>query len=225
MNKKKINHAVIMAAGRGLRMMPLTKKIPKAMTPVLNSTLIAHAIKNLKKQVKKIHVTVGYKGSLLSSHLIKNNVDTIINSPNKSNSWWIYNSILSNLNEPVLVLTCDNIVNENFSIYIDEFNKKKNCDCLIVSAKPVKNIDGDYIKYDKNLFIKSISRINKTNVYASGIQVINPYRLNKQTKGKNFLDIWKNLINQNKIYISKKIIKNWYSIDTIEQLKIFNKEI
>ncbi len=214
-----------MAAGRGLRMMPLTKKIPKAMTPFLNSTLIAHAIKNLKKQVNKIHVTVGYKGSLLSSHLISNNVDTIINSSKKTNSWWIYNSVLSNLNEPVLVLTCDNIVNENFSIYIDEFNKRKNCECLIVSAKPVKNIDGDYLKYDKNLCIKNISRNNKSRVYASGIQVINPYLLNNQKKGKNFNEIWHHLINQKKIHISKKIIKNWYSIDTLEQLNIFNKNI
>ena len=38
---KKINHAVIMAAEEGLRMMPLTKDLPKPMIPLLNSTIIA----------------------------------------------------------------------------------------------------------------------------------------------------------------------------------------
>ena len=68
--KKKINHALIMAAGRGIRMMPLTKNFPKAMTPLLSSTLIANSIKNLKKQVKNIHITVGYKAEMLSSYVI-----------------------------------------------------------------------------------------------------------------------------------------------------------
>jgi len=33
-----INHAVILAAGRGIRMMPKTKKIPKAMVKIKNQT-------------------------------------------------------------------------------------------------------------------------------------------------------------------------------------------
>ena len=46
--KNKINHALIMAAGRGIRMMPLTKNIPKAMAPLNESTLISEALKEYK---------------------------------------------------------------------------------------------------------------------------------------------------------------------------------
>ena len=41
-----------MAAGRGLRMMPLTNNIPKAMAPFKGSTLIANRIKKMHKFVK-----------------------------------------------------------------------------------------------------------------------------------------------------------------------------
>ena len=40
----RINHALIMAAGRGQRMMPLTQVLPKPMAPYLNSTLVADGI-------------------------------------------------------------------------------------------------------------------------------------------------------------------------------------
>ena len=61
-----INHAIILAAGRGVRMMPRTKKIPKAMVKIKNQTLILKGIKKIQKYIKNIHITVGYKGSMLT---------------------------------------------------------------------------------------------------------------------------------------------------------------
>ena len=66
-----INHAVILAAGRGVRLMPITKRIPKAMVKIKNQTLILRGIKRLHKYIKNIHITVGYKGSLLAKHALK----------------------------------------------------------------------------------------------------------------------------------------------------------
>ena len=43
------NHAIILAAGRGIRLMPLSKKIPKAMVKVKNETLILSGIKKVQK--------------------------------------------------------------------------------------------------------------------------------------------------------------------------------
>ena len=221
--KKKINHALIMAAGRGIRMMPLTKNFPKAMTPLLSSTLIANSIKNLKKQVKNIHITVGYKAEMLSSYVISKNVSSVINSKKKGNSWWIYNSLISNIDEPILVLTCDNIVNINFLPYFEEFNKLTNCECLLVPALPVKNINGDYIFNNHQGLVKKISRNKKNKYYASGIQILNPKKLSLKKKYNDFSLLWKNLINENSLYVSKKIVKDWYSIDTIDHLNLFEK--
>ena len=49
------NHAIILAAGRGIRLMPLSKKIPKAMVKVKNETLILSGIKKVQKYIKNIY--------------------------------------------------------------------------------------------------------------------------------------------------------------------------
>ena len=45
------NHAIILAAGRGIRLMPLSKKIPKAMIKVKNQTLILSGINRIQKYI------------------------------------------------------------------------------------------------------------------------------------------------------------------------------
>ena len=121
MKSKKINNVLIMAAGRGIRMMPLTIAIPKAMAPMKGSTLIAKGIKKVQKFFNNVHITVGYKGELLAKHVIELNVNSIFNTNKKGNSWWIFNTLIKNLNEPLFVLTCDNLYDINFSVQLKEY--------------------------------------------------------------------------------------------------------
>ena len=51
--KNKVNDAFIMAAGRGVRLRPLTFKIPKGMVKYKQNTLISNGIKKIKKTNKK----------------------------------------------------------------------------------------------------------------------------------------------------------------------------
>ena len=111
MTYKKINNAFIMAAGRGTRLMPLTKKIPKGLVKFKQSSLIANGIRKLKKYIDHIHISVGYKGPILAKHLIEEKVSSIINTDKKGNAWWIFNSILRTFDSPIYVLTCDNVTN------------------------------------------------------------------------------------------------------------------
>ena len=120
-----INHAIILAAGRGIRLMPLTKKIPKAMVKVKNQTLILNGIKKVQKYISNIHITVGYKGSMIAKHVIRNNVRSVINTNKKGNAWWIFNFPFNMIDEPVAVLTCDNITKINFKLIEKDYIKKK----------------------------------------------------------------------------------------------------
>src|ERR1039457_1443066 len=105
-----------MAAGRGARMRPLTDLIPKAMISYNGSTLISDGIEKVRKSIQNIHVTVGYKGEVLAQHVVQYNVSSVFTTHEKGNAWWVYNTIMKHLNEPVFVLTCDNVTDIDFNL-------------------------------------------------------------------------------------------------------------
>src|SRR5258705_12192520 len=111
-----ISHAIILAAGRGLRMSPLTDAIPKPMAPYNGTTLIARGISRLAERIEHIHVTVGYKKAMLAQHVIEHGASSVFNTNGQSNCWWIYHTLLSGLDEQVVVLTCDNVVELDFEL-------------------------------------------------------------------------------------------------------------
>ena len=219
-----INHAVILAAGRGIRMMPRTKKIPKAMVKIKNQTLILGGIKKIQKYIKNIHITVGYQGSMLASHVIKNKVNSVINTDKKGNAWWIFNFPFKHIDEPIFVLTCDNITNINFNLIEKDYIKKGKPECFLIPVKPVKELEGDFIHRKKNIVTK-LSRKIKSDIYCSGVQIINPYRINKIIKKTDdFNNLWKKLIMKKKLKVSDILPNNWFTIDSLIQLKMYKKK-
>ena len=203
--------------------MPKTTKIPKAMVKVKNQTLILGGIKKIQKYIKNIHITVGYKGSLLAKHVIENNVTSVINTNKKGNAWWIFNFPFNLIDEPVFVLTCDNITNVNFKLIEKDYIKKRKPECFLIPVKPIKKLEDDYIHKKKNLVLK-LSRKIKSDIYCSGIQVVNPYRINKSMKKtEDFNKVWKKLILKKKLIVSDILPSKWFTIDNVEQLSSYKK--
>ena len=223
-----IRNAIILAAGKGRRMQPLTKKIPKALVKIKNKTLIERKINSLRKiKIKKIHVTVGHKSFLLSKYLYKKNINSIINTEGRDNTWWIYNSLLGSIKEYVLLTTCDSIISLDKKFLNDELKRNSKYLCILLLVKPNKNFKGDYIIL-KNSRISEISRYKKTGLFASGIQIINPNKIKQLTKNQkidNFNQLWKLLIKKNKIGYTKIYKKKWSSFDTVYQVKKYQKNI
>lgn len=218
-----IAHALIMAGGRGLRMMPLTKNTSKAMVRFKNSMLIGNALKQLKPIIKTISITVGYKGSELADYAIKEGVNAIFNTNGKGNAWWLYHTLMKHLNKPVLVLTCDNIVEIDIDWITEQYTKVGSPPCMLVPVKPIDTIQGDFIEID-NRRVKQIGRTVTSGVYSSGIQVVNPKMINSITKkAANFYEVWEQLIRQQVLFSSEEYTKDWYSVNTEAQLKIAEK--
>jgi NDP-sugar pyrophosphorylase family protein len=218
-----IRHAIIMAAGRGMRMAPLTDAIPKPMAPYDGTTLIARGISRLATRVEHIHVTVGYKKAMLAQHVIEHGASSVLNTEGKSNCWWLYNTLLSQLDEPMVVLTCDNVVELDLELLEENYSSLNSPACMLVPVRPVPGLEGDYV-FHENHVVREISRLKKADIYCSGIQVLNPHRLNQITQeGASFYDMWQQLINRRQLFVSSVYPKKWFAVDTIEQLTTLNK--
>ena len=83
----KIERALIMATGRGMRMMPITSEKPKLMAPFAGSTLITSGIDAISKYISGIYITLRYKATILASHVIEYNVTSVFNSEGQDKSW------------------------------------------------------------------------------------------------------------------------------------------
>lgn len=217
---KEIKYAVVMAAGRGMRMMPLTEDMPKAMAPYNGTTLIANGIEKIHKQIPNIYITVGYKGSMLAKHVIEHNVSGILNTEGQDNAWWIFNTLCQYINAPVLVLTCDNVVELNYSELLANYQEAGNPACMVVPVKPIEGLDGDYIFYDENRKVSRLSRTDVSDIYCSGIQILNPSKINGlMVSQDNFYSVWMNLIEKGELYCSKTYPSKWFAVDSLDQLK------
>lgn len=214
----KIKHAVILAAGRGQRMMPLTGELPKAMAPYRGTTLIAQGIERVGAHVENVHITVGHRAAMLAEHVIHHGARSVIGTEGQSNSWWIHNTLLAELDEPVYVLTCDNVIELDFDRIAAEYARLGSPPCMLVPVKPVPGLDGDYI-FEVEQRVTDLSRTQTAPTYCSGVQVLHPRRVREMTDGGgDFDDVWRQLIAAGALYCSRVYPDRWISLDTMEQL-------
>ncbi|SDA77693.1 Nucleotidyl transferase [Algoriphagus alkaliphilus] len=220
----KLHHALIMAAGRGTRMAPLTNIIPKPMAPLWGSTLIANGIQKLLPHVPQLHITVGYKGAELAKHVIELGVHSVFNTEGKGNSWWVFNTLMKKIDEPVLVLTSDNVTDLNIDLILDEYQRLGQPACMVVPVVPIEGLVGDFIHHERNLVLK-LDRNDPAPTYCSGIQVINPFKINQLIEPmEDFGDLWSQLIQINQLFSSSVLPDKWFTVDTLEQLTKMNNQ-
>ncbi len=198
--------------------MPLTATMPKAMAPYLSSTLIAHGIARVREHIEHVHVTVGYKGAMLAHHLVEQRVDTIFNTEGEANSWWLHHTLMRELDEPIFVLTADNVTDLDFRRLEQDYSDAGDPADMLVPVRPIAGLTGDYIRHDRGC-VTGLSRTDPTDIYCSGIQVLNPARVSALTApGDDFYAIWRQLIEQRQLWVSSVYPKRWLTVDTVEDL-------
>ena len=95
---------------------------------------------------------------------------------------------------------------------------------MIIPTHPVEGLAGDYIFRKKNL-VTSLSRKKPSDIYCTGIQVLNPRKINKVIKPTtNFNILWKKLILKKQLYVSDIRPKRWFTVDNIENYKNLKKK-
>lgn len=214
-------HALILAAGKGERMLPLTKYVPKALIEINGIPLINHVIHSLsiENYIDNIHITYGHLGVKLLHNVFDS--QTLINTKGKGNAWVLFNTLIKYINEPIVVVPCDIIFKIDFKNIFNEYKVMGEPACCLVPIEPRDGVDGDFIFSEKNI-VSELSRTKKSFIYASGIQVLNPAKINSMVQPKdNFNDVWNELIKIHQLQVFSNFNSHpnkWLAFDKIEQI-------
>lgn len=201
--------AMILSAGYGKRLNPLTLQHPKPLLKIYNETLLSNTIKFLESYgIKHAVINVHYLGDQIIEYVKKNkfNLDIKIIREEEilDTGGGILNAI-QHFDEAFLCINPDTIwrseyINELNSFEKDFFTKKSKCSMLVVNKQKSfdKSFSGDF-----NLENGLINRKNKDDLQYiyTGLQIIKPeifQGINKKIFSIN--TIWNKLIESKELY-------------------------
>ena len=204
-----INTALILCAGFGKRLNPITLKTPKPLLIVNDITLLENTINLvIKLGIKKIKLNTYYLEEQIKDFVEKKKFEIeieIISDGEKilDTGGGIFNMIQSSNDEDFIIFNPDTIWSLNYLKAINEMEdfyfSKGMENILLVVEKNLsfdKNFKGDF-SLTKNLLQKE--SIN--NYIYTGCQIINKNRF-ALIKNKSFpvMEIWNNLISEKKLF-------------------------
>ena len=224
----KVKTALILCAGLGKRLKPLTHEQPKPLLKLNNITLLENTINLIKELgIKKILLNTYHLKNKIKNYLINNKFDISIEIIDDGEQildtgGGIMNMINSSNEKNFLIFNPDTIWDLNYLERIkqmdDFFTKNKIKNILLVVNKKLsfdKQLKGDFHLQDNRL-IKS-----KNNDYIyTGCQIFSRDLLNSNKK-KIFsvIEIWNELIKKNNLFGFESNNKFFH----VSNLEVYNK--
>ncbi len=206
-----IKKAMVLAAGFGKRLQPLTLDCPKPLLEIGNETLLSNTLHFLKSLgIEEVVINTHYLSDHIVNYIKNNNfyLDIkIVLEKNKilDTGGGIANAINNFSDEPFVIINPDTIWGDK---YLNEFmslkklffqNEKKHCSILLVNKKKSfdKNFKGDFAL--KNNIVSRKSNDKLDYIY-TGLQIIDS-RVFSGFNSKVFSInvIWDKLIEKNKL--------------------------
>jgi MurNAc alpha-1-phosphate uridylyltransferase len=223
----KINTALILCAGFGKRLNPLTLATPKPLIKLNNIPVLETCINFIE--------SLGVNEIILNTFYLKDQIHNFINKKNFKSKikivedgkiildtgGGIKNMLDHTSEENVLIFNPDTIWKKNYSKEITEMEKiyfsKKLKNILLLVKKELsfdKNLSGDFNLKD-NLIIKN----NDRKFIYTGCQILNK-KLFSDYKTKNFSinDLWNKLIEKKELY-GFKTNNDFYHLTDLKTFK------
>ena len=224
---QKFTRGMIMAAGLGLRMRPLTADRPKPLIEVAGRTLLDHAIDRFKAAgVRMIVVNVHYKADMIVAHLKKRtDVEIRIQDEREKllNTGGALKKALPHFaGQPFLTYNSDSIWLEGMGSNLDRLVRRWNeaeMDCLMLLAPTFSAIGyderGDFTM-DANGRLARREPQRVAPFAWPGVQIIHP-RLIEQGKGEVFStnQLWDVAIEAGRLF-GLRLEGKWMHIGTPE---------
>ena len=215
--------AMILAAGLGKRLKPLTNDIPKPLLKVGNQSLIERNIRSLLNYgFDEIVINVSYLGKMITEHVLEifpnNKIIFSKESEPLGTGGGIKNALKLLGDEPFMLINADIYHNINLAA-VKTAPKYAH---LVGVKNPEHNIQGDF-SLDNNIVL---ARSELNDFTWSGISIINPTIFSQLQTQEMPFDIWNSVlmqfINNNKI--TAEIYEGiWVDTGTIDRLELANK--
>ena len=225
---EKINTALILCAGYGKRLNPLTLNKPKPLLEVKDISLLENTINLINDfGIKNILINTFYLKEQIKEFINKKNFNCKINIIEDGDTildtgGGILNLIKKSDNENFFVFNPDTLWSKEYIEIIRKMenfyfeNKIQNILLVVKKSNSFdKKLEGDF-----NLDERNILNYKEKSFIYTGCQIINKnifLKVNK--KSFSVVEIWKQLINENKLY-GFESLNDFIHVTDIE---IFNK--
>ena len=142
---------VIMAGGRGTRLLPYTKVLPKPLLPIKNKTLIEHVIDQFTEhKIKNFVFTINYKALVFKAFFEELNPSIKYRYIEEKKPLGTAGSLskLKKEYKNYFITTCDTVIKTDYN-KIYNYHQKNNSDITIVSAEISNKLPYGELKYIK----------------------------------------------------------------------------
>jgi dTDP-glucose pyrophosphorylase len=181
--KVKLNvPVVIMAGGKGTRMEPFTKVLPKPLIPIHGKPIIEHIIKRFTDiGCSDFHLTVNHKGKILKAFFEELQPEyevAFIDENEPLGTAGSLQYLKGQFNKPFFVTNCDIIIKTDYEI-LYEFHQKNSFDITLVASAKEYIIPYGTCELNNDGYL---SHINEKPMYNflinTGLYILNPDVLN-----------------------------------------------
>ena len=169
---------VIMAGGKGTRLSPLTRILPKPLMPVGDQTMLEKIMENFTMQgFHEFKVIVNYKRELIKSYFAETNYPFSIEFLDEEEFLGTAGGLRllrGMVNGPFVLSNCDILAELNYSSMLD-WHRDHEAYLTILGVHRRLDIPYGVIKVDENSFVKCIDEKPFFNYLAvSGVYVVAP---------------------------------------------------
>jgi len=224
-NEKKFKklQAVIMAGGKGSRMEPFTKILPKPLIPYDGIPMIEHVMNNFKENgISKFYISINEKKQMIKGYFENNKKYKKLNYIEEKKFLGTAGSLKlleEIIFETFFVCNCDNIIKSNLNEFY-EFHKKENYNLSIVASLQSFPIPYGVCNISKNGELIDIAEKPKFNYpISTGLYLIEP-RVLKFIPNNTFFnmtDLIKKIIKQGmKVGIYPVSEKSWVDLSVFK---------
>ena len=234
MKNKKIDTAVILAAGKGERISNTDEFVAKPLIKIFDVSLIERSIKNLinNLNIKKIYIVTGFNHKEINNHLVKLknklsiNIEVVFAKDWEKGNGASFLAILDKINnQQFYLLMVDHLFNKEFYKTISKY-KINNKSCLIIS-RTLSSLndfnDATKVKVVNDKINEIGKSVKDSNGFDTGFFILNSDQFNKVNKLSvrkklSLTDVIQELVKQKKLYFIEVPEDSWIDIDTNQDL-------